>query len=196
MDITYNIEFHTYWHCGSGLAAGADVDLLTIKDLDGLPYVPGRTMKGLVKEAAEEISSFSGSSSGNRIAFLFGNSADRNTLSVPDADAMRQGVLFFSDAVIEDGRGDIIREGLQPYMYDKISSTMIGDNGVAEDHSLRKMEVSIPCVLHGEILGITDDGMELVSKSLKYIKRLGQNRNRGLGRCTISITGKNERTEI
>lgn len=32
MRIDYSIEFFSYWHCGSGLAAGADVDELAIKD--------------------------------------------------------------------------------------------------------------------------------------------------------------------
>jgi hypothetical protein len=31
MNIHYKITFHTYWHCGSGLASGADADLLVIK---------------------------------------------------------------------------------------------------------------------------------------------------------------------
>lgn len=42
MDIKYSIQFHTDWHCGSGLAAGADVDALVVKDKDGLPFVPGK----------------------------------------------------------------------------------------------------------------------------------------------------------
>ena len=55
MRIDYSIEFFSYWHCGSGLAAGADVDELAIKDGDGLPYVPGRTVKGLLRDAAESL---------------------------------------------------------------------------------------------------------------------------------------------
>lgn len=45
MDIKYKIEFFSNWHCGSGLAAGADVDALVVKDCNGLPYVPGKTIK-------------------------------------------------------------------------------------------------------------------------------------------------------
>ena len=42
MDIKYKIEFFSNWHCGSGLAAGADVDALVVKDAEGLPYLLGR----------------------------------------------------------------------------------------------------------------------------------------------------------
>ena len=55
MKIKYKIEFHTDWHCGSGLAAGADVDALVVKDKNGMPFIPGKTIKGLVREAVEEI---------------------------------------------------------------------------------------------------------------------------------------------
>ena len=42
-DIKYKITFLTDWHCGSGLAAGADVDALVVKDKERLPYVPGKS---------------------------------------------------------------------------------------------------------------------------------------------------------
>ena len=58
MDINYEIHFHSYWHCSSGLSAGADIDTLVLKNADNLPYVPGRTMKGLVRDAINDICAF------------------------------------------------------------------------------------------------------------------------------------------
>lgn len=52
-NITFAIQFYSPWHCGSGLSAGADVDELVIKDKNGMPFVPGKTIKGLMREAAE-----------------------------------------------------------------------------------------------------------------------------------------------
>ena len=57
-DIKYKITFFSNWHCGSGLAAGADTDELVIKDRNGLPYVPGRTIKGLLREAVMMLKQF------------------------------------------------------------------------------------------------------------------------------------------
>ena len=31
-NLKYSIQFYTNWHCGSGQAAGADVDALVVKD--------------------------------------------------------------------------------------------------------------------------------------------------------------------
>ncbi len=47
-DLTIKIEFFSPWHCGSGPSAGADADSLVIKDINGLPFIPGKTIKGLI----------------------------------------------------------------------------------------------------------------------------------------------------
>ena len=49
------------------------------------------------------------------------------------------------------------------------------------------MEVVVPCILYGDILNVPEAIEAEMKNALKYIKRLGQNRNRGLGRCTITI---------
>ena len=53
--IDYQIEFFSQWHCGSGLSAGADIALLVIKDKEGMPFIPGKTLKGLIREAVENL---------------------------------------------------------------------------------------------------------------------------------------------
>ena len=39
-DIQYQLTFYSDWHCSSGLSAGGNVDMLVVKDAQGLPYVP------------------------------------------------------------------------------------------------------------------------------------------------------------
>ena len=69
----------------------------------------------------------------------------------------------------------------------------IDDKGIAKEHSLRKMEVVIPCTLVGKIHDVPKEMAAEIERAVKYIKRMGQNRNRGLGRCTIeSIEEKEE----
>ena len=53
MTINYELKFFDYWHVSSGLSGGAALDSYVVKDSAGLPYVPGKTIKGLVREAAE-----------------------------------------------------------------------------------------------------------------------------------------------
>ena len=67
------------------------------------------------------------------------------------------------------------------------NSTKIDENGIAEEHSLRKIEVTVPLILFAEISDLPAEYSPQMEKCLKFIKRLGTNRNRGLGRCNISI---------
>ena len=197
MKIQYKIKFYSDWHCGSGLSSGADSDLLVIKDKDGFPFIPGKTIKGLVREAVEEINELSVKKFNDEIKTVFGV-FDANEKAI-------QGCCFFTNATIKDGLADVINKSkLQEHLYRSISSTAIDENGVADAHSLRTMEVTIPCELIGNILDIPDnyfiedengDVREIAGKfgevlvnGLKFIKRLGQNRNRGLGRCLFEIT--------
>ena len=57
------------------------------------------------------------------------------------------------------------------------------------------MEVTIPCEVIGSIKDIPDTLLTHIENGLKMIKRLGQNRNRGLGRCNISIIDRQKKEE-
>ena len=196
MTIKYKITFYNEWHCGSGLSAGADVDLLVIKDADGLPFVPGKTVKGLVREALTDICSFKAEDP-SVIESLLGKPDNKKQSDVDDKFEGKQGLLFFKNACLDKITADAIKStNTADFLYRNISSTEIGEDGVAEKHSLRKMEVTVPCVLTGEIMFVPEENKEAISNALKYIKRLGQNRNRGLGRCDIDVTEVYEDTPV
>ncbi len=173
--IKYKIEFFSNWHCGSGLAAGADVDALVIKDSQGLPYVPGRTLKGLLREAASVLSE-----NQEAIDKTFGISGDE--------DGHIIGASYFGNATLPSAeRQYILEQGLVSYLYQTFSSTRIDENGIAKDNSLRKIETVVPCKLEGEILNVPSDAKQALEDAMQYIKRMGTGRNRGYGRCKISI---------
>lgn len=181
--IKYQIKFHSYWHCGSGLAAGAGVDALVVKDADKLPFVPGKTIKGLLREAMEELHAFDTESnkySNEDFVALFGY-FDEDTKEHKSATA------FFSNAELKKDEQEAIKnEKLQEYLYKAVSSTAIdATKGIAKEHSLRKIEVVVPCELYGEIYDVPDNIVEELTRAMGFIKTMGTNRNRGLGRCTI-----------
>lgn len=180
-DIQYTIEFYSNWHCGSGLAAGADMDLLVVKDSAGLPFVPGKTMKGLVRETAELLLQLKkdGCNQTN-LQKCFG-SPERKKIK-------NDGYVFFSNAELSDQEKQVIvNKKLQEFMFQSKSSTAIDDNGIADSLTLRKIQTTVPCKLYGVIKNVDDELVPYLVDSLKMIKRLGLNRNRGLGRCTISV---------
>ena len=191
MDINYTIKFHTYWHFGSGLAAGGDADLLVVKDKDGVPFVPGKTIKGLVREAVDLL--FLDKISKDVYKSVFGVTA-KNKEDKEENESYRSDA-FFKDAALPDAeRKYIISKGLSEFLYQTISNTAITDEGIADDATLRKIQVCVPCELEGKIILDFPENIEekdqIIMKncilySMKYIKRLGSWRNRGLGRCTF-----------
>jgi len=183
--IKYQVEFFSLWHCGSGLSAGTDVDALVIKDKDGLPFIPGKTIKGLVREAVENYLQFTNKAKQYEIDFkqTFGLFSGNEDFS--------QGQAFFSNANLSDEeRTVILDKKMQDYLYNKVTSTAIGEDGIAKDHSLRAMETVVPCTLIGTITDIPETMIDIIEKSLGLIKRMGQKRNRGLGRCEFKVLKK------
>jgi CRISPR/Cas system CSM-associated protein Csm3 (group 7 of RAMP superfamily) len=185
--LKYKVKFLDYWHLSSGLSAGAKLDSTVVKDNDGLPYLSGKTLKGLVREMAEIIKLEEEKK--NFIKKCFGD------------EGIEMGECYFSNAKLPKGIADeILENNLEDKLYDVIASTKIGKEDkfkdgkqiekkdIAVDNSLREIEVVVPITLEGCIDNVLSVYKDEMIQALKMIKRMGLNRNRGLGRCEITIT--------
>lgn len=179
----YKVTFLDYWHLSSGLSAGAKLDSTVTRDENGLPYIPGKTIKGLIREMAEFTENF------DFITKCFGSSSDEEDKFYSEEKIV--GECHFSNVEIEENtKKSIIKNSLQNQLFDEIASTKINENGIAESGSLREIEVVVPISLFGEIKNIPLEYKQEMIKALKKIKRMGLNRNRGLGRCFIDVVGE------
>jgi CRISPR/Cas system CSM-associated protein Csm3 (group 7 of RAMP superfamily) len=178
--LKYNINFYSDWHAGSGLSSGAETDAVVIKDTNNLPFLPGKTIKGLIKDALYDLSSVQETVvSSEKIERLFGKDVDPEIASKSSAS----GTLFFSNACLADDISSEITGEMSRHLYRIIASTSIDKNGIAHKGSLRSMEVCIPVQLEGYIDGIEQEDIPFLEMAFKYIRHIGVNRNRGLGRC-------------
>lgn len=180
--ILYAIQFYSDWQCGSGLTSAADVDALAIKDRHGLPYIPGKTLKGLYHEAASILAQVTDENDWDKFCRdCFGWQTDKTS------DQSDEGGAYFSDAELSN----TLQQELQSdpaksrLLLRKISSTAIEDNGQAKEHSLRKFEVVVPLKLFAQIVNCPPHHLDKMRQCLLWVKKLGTNRNRGLGRCDI-----------
>jgi CRISPR/Cas system CSM-associated protein Csm3 (group 7 of RAMP superfamily) len=180
--INYSITFLSDWHAGSGLGAGAKADAIVVKDEYNLPFLPGKTIKGLLKDAIEDILSVQPDLINQAMVNkLFGYEKDKESF---------KGDLFFSNATLPENEQQEISEDLSEFLYRTMSSTTIDENGVAKEGSLRTMEVTIPLTLEGKIIATVDfseEEKDLLQKAMLWTRALGSNRNRGLGRCKIEL---------
>lgn len=181
MDLRYKIRFLDYWHLASGLSAGVKADSIVVKDSVGLPFVPGKTLKGLTREMALAFD----------CAFIdkcFGVTTDKDDKCYDEQKKPKEGECYFANATLpSEVKEQIISNHLQDNLYDTIASTKIDDKGIADDNTLREIEVVIPLTLYGEVNGVPEEYQTKMEQSLQMIKRMGLNRNRGLGRCTITV---------
>jgi len=180
MTLNYEIRLLGYWHCGSGLSAGAEADSSVIKDADGLPFVPGKTIKGLLREAAMEMVNC-GKIDQMVMNGVFGCVDPKDSKTHP-------GSAFFSNAEISDPERADVKGVLAPFLYDILASTKIDQKtGTAENQTLRSIEVAVPVVLTGQIECADDAAKGLLLDCMKWVRALGAHRNRGLGRCNFII---------
>ena len=199
--ILYRIMFYDYWHVGSGLIDGASIDQSVLKDNNRLPFIPGKTLKGLLREAAETLHSIDESLvSANFIVDVFGEKLEESKPHGIEAPKIAK--AFFSDAVLSNSVTKFLLEGIDEgdenkkeadrrisTLYHTIASTKIDELGQAEDFSLRNSEVCIPLELFAEVIDFPNDltYKNQLENCLKFIKRLGWKRNRGLGRCKLEL---------
>jgi CRISPR/Cas system CSM-associated protein Csm3 (group 7 of RAMP superfamily) len=183
--VSLTIDITSFWHIGSGHGRGGDVDAVVLRDTAGLPYIPGKTIKGLLREAVQ-IAEDNGRLAAGSVLEWFGKSMDEKAKS-PEI----RGKLWFDNAHIETQDRDVLVKNteLQAGLYVSIASTKIdSESGVAKDETLRSREVVVPLTLQTHIHGPDDIGWVTILKTaLPLVRMLGVNRHRGLGRCSMTI---------
>lgn len=178
----YSVEFLSDWHVGSGLDSGTNADMSVLKDENDLPYLPGKTIKGLLRDAMQDMVEVKKVDQ-DKLDYIFGKDTGNKTST--------SGNAFFSNATIATSEKEkIIKQKLARFLFRNISSTAINANGIAKGKSLRVMEVCQPITLYGEIKIIEETPESLLFDAGKLVRCLGIQRNRGLGRCQITIVKK------
>lgn len=189
---TFKLEilFLTYWHCSSGSSGGSRLDATVARDKNNLPFIPGKTLKGHIRDMAESLND------NDFLNACFGYSTyedepgyDESVLAKPNKE--REGKCYFTNAVLEEQ----IDNDLGQYLYHSISSTAVDANGIAKTGTLREIEAVVPLTLKAKVLHIPQKYKESMEKAVRQVKRIGLNRTRGWGRCEVNVTTTEEKNE-
>lgn len=178
--IKYKITFLTYWAVGSGKGGGLAADNLVLKE-KGLPIIPGKSLKGLIRQAYRELGA-------SDLIKLFGH--EKKTNDEDKTTANEVGLLHFGSARLPLELRTVLENDkfLASELYHSRTSTAL-EKGTkqAVENSLRKMEVCIPLTLEAEVEVAADFSphLEDFKKALKGVRHLGEKRFRGLGRCQL-----------
>lgn len=188
MSGTIVFDILDYWHAGAGHGAGRFLDASVKRTPAGLPLLPGRTVKGLLRDAVRQCESYGHLEKGTTQK-LFGSAIGTDRF---DTEA---GALQFGNAELPDGweayaqteEGKTLLSGF----FDTLASTAIDSDGQAEEGSLRRIEVAIPLELHATWRSTNaacrDEARQALRKACGLVRRLGVSRNRGLGRVQVYL---------
>lgn len=195
------IELRSDLCAGNGKGFAQVIDIDTAVDACGIPYIPGRRIKGCMREIAKDVLQ----ENQEIINRIFG---------VPGSN--RPGSLFVSDARIEnyDKQLEQIRfavdaEELKPNdvteLFCSVRAATALENDTVKDGSLRFVRVvnrispidKRPLKFYADVY-FDDDIQENVSRLTSGLRNIGYHRNRGLGyvKCTLEDFDEEKNPEI
>ena len=188
------VDIQGYWHAGGGRGAGAVVDAVVHRDSRGLPVLPGRHLKGLLRDALERAEAWEWEGFEGLADALFGQASETATGEAPP----RPGSLRVGDAGLPEElaswlggteQGRALREELFQAIY---ATAVDPVSGTALDHSLRGMEVAIPLKLEAVVSEVPgrqppDGWRERLREALHLVDAVGAHRTRGLGRARLTL---------
>ncbi|WP_298943931.1 RAMP superfamily CRISPR-associated protein [uncultured Psychromonas sp.] len=176
------------WHVGSGEEGGAYADALALKNHVNLPYLPGKSIKGLLRQAFETAIDNEWFTDRTVISELFGyeNEGEHS-----------QGFIQISSAQLSESETDYFLEskGAIKHLFRILQSTAIDKlSGVAKQGALRSIEVVVPMQLRAELTinGDFPDFQQWLEDALTLVTEFGAKRHRGLGAVSVSCQVKGD----
>jgi len=204
-----------YWHVGTGKGAGPTHDAVVIRTAGGLPFLPGKAIKGLLREATDTVLRAEGyAARSGLMTRLFGSGIDSSSPEEPvleqpsdrektlEATRFRTtpGSLIFSSAFLGATPEEAARwerwaahhPGEREHLFREFSSTSLNEDGRAQDRTLRSIEVVVPMTLHATVHGPPEDWTPepwtaLLARALPLVDGVGAHRTRGLGRVQVTL---------
>lgn len=184
---------------GSGEGWGSIIDADVVFDDYGLPYFPGRRLKGMLRESATEVyemfaqAGIDGITKSN-ITDTFGRSGDAagaavvfNDLFVEDYDDTVKWLAWCFDHY----KGLFSPEKVLDTLTMIRQQTAIKADGTARDKSLRTLRVlKTGLCFQGDISFANDTSVKLIAFACANLKRIGTSRNRGYGLVDCALWEK------
>ena len=186
------VNFLGYWFISSGLEKGAYSDEMILRDADGFPFVPGKTLNGVFREAFrvagnagwfDDFDTETPDKSKFRhrlIQTVFGHDGRKEGFS--EDELHTEGLIHFTNAVLPAEVKNEIRSSeefgdMREFLFTTVQSTAIDNaNGTARNQSLRTNEVAVPMHLMAELSldppHQVNNGSQISEKTLEAIADL------------------------
>lgn len=183
-----NIHILDLWLFGSGRGEGAHIDSTPLLDARGLPYVPGRAVKGLLRDATLDLLRLQAPSdhlANTQLINLFGTREEGQT-----RHNTQPGRVLFTDAQLPPALVAALsanRQAIKGLFHDLRATAIDDRTGTARAHTLRSIRAVVPMQLQAELSSSDEQDFELIRQAAHLVTALGAHRSRGLGRCACSL---------
>lgn len=188
------VRLDSYALCGSGEGAGL-IDSDIVHDCQGIPYLPGRRLKGLLKESAMEVSEMLGMASPALVNHIFGDDGFQpGIVRTPNLFPMGHDASWDAalSKLLEAQENTLITPATIRSDFTAIrQQTAIGQDGVALNASLRIGRMLKPGIVFCGDLIVADRDPSvsaLLWLAVRNLRRIGTRRNRGQGTTTCVLS--------
>ena len=183
--------------CLNSGKADVNIDTDIVHDAFGLPYFPGKRLRGLLYESAVEVVEMAELCqklfvTRRTVEELFHRCADSTVeLIIPDFQLEDYREMTAEWQYLQNAYGDLIRPESVLETYASIRfQTALDEDGVAKETSLRNIRVlDAPLTFVGKVQvnGGEERHSQALALALANLRRAGMNRNRGFGRIYCSM---------
>ena len=176
-----SISFDSEWLIAGGDSTLGTADMAPIRDADGFPTIPGRTLRGLLREAVALVDDCEPRTA--HASRLFG------TRKGKDGEA-GDGTMRIGNALVTEALAKTCTSNADcADLFATVRRTAL-ETGTrtAKPNSLREMEVAIAGLeLIAELDCESEADLEVIAFAAGLVRSLGHSRSRGLGRCRMEV---------
>jgi CRISPR/Cas system CMR subunit Cmr4 (Cas7 group RAMP superfamily) len=185
MNIKYRLRFLSDWHIGSGTGIPGVVDNGVLKDNRNVPVINGRTIKGITRDALEDILYLTGKSDAAAlIDDIFGGEGDKQgnavfynpSLCEKESDKTSEQFEDFLDYYHDRHLGEI-----------RYHTAIDKEKGTAREHHLFSEETSERIFEYFGAIDTDETLAKYLIAALRFTTKIGGRRRRGLGQCEFKI---------
>jgi CRISPR/Cas system CMR subunit Cmr4 (Cas7 group RAMP superfamily) len=185
MIIKYRLRFLSDWHIGSGTGIPGVVDNGVLKDNRNVPVINGRTIKGVTRDALEDILYLMReSNAGTVIRAIFGGEGDKEgkavfynpSLCMNESDKTSEEFKDFLNYYDDRAIGEI-----------RYHTAIDKEKGTAREHHLFSEETSERIFEYFGDIDIDEEYAKYLIAALRFTTKIGGKRRRGLGQCEFQI---------
>lgn len=187
---------------GSGEGLGANIDLDVVLDNLGIPYLPAKRIKGVLRDAlqdtiemlAQSSINFSNKNNSSEILGKAGQSNSSNfylsNLYLSEYHEAKEWLNFLKNQYSNIFSKDVYEN----YFTEIRHQSTINDDGVTKDGSLRTFRVLRKGLTFEGIIEMAEEDVKIIALACANIRNIGMMRNRGFGliNCALfDIEGNN-----